>query len=767
MKTRSYVAVWALCLAIPCPTAASAEEAAAKRLDVDRHFPERPAVLVRLDGARLARHALGTPWGRMLSHPGIARALGTLPRQLSDWLRAETAEFAALTGVGWVEFLGLFRGEVALALYDVSRDAPPGIVAAIELGERRQEILGVVSSLKEAARRAGHKLAEIDVRGIKATAFPVLGSGGDVPPILAAEIGSHLVLCAGKGDEERLGAIALAFASKGEAPAGGAPAALAALQREAAVTDRAVFACVDLAALLAGLKLDAGVGPDGDAMAPWRYLKLAGLAGISTFGYALGAREGDFEARVLVRYREQAKGLLQTAVAAVEAVSDASAALERIPLAAKSLGFASVHFGRLLLASLARIEEEFPESQRTMREVFDIIEEQASLTLPDDLARFGKIDLHGFSVRPPAGGLINDSFYLVRSSEFAPYRALFEKLLADSEERLQLEVGGKKIDIFHRPLEGMAPLGFLIAGLNSLFGFAWVDLDGGWTLLSPSVHSLRRYLEHYARGPMASSDAGLLARLRRDLGGGPASLLRGGRSFVAYYNGAVTLLNAAAPFFDRYLEVSGIDPALLPIGEEFLDGIQDGSIRLVKRGDGFDLETRALLTASADNTLAVVGGLSIIAGFLVPTLVRSREVADEIDCQNKLKEIAKIGILYADDGHRFFPHSEKGSIESLQILVDWNERMRPEIFVCRRSMQVPAERGADGKYRLTKESCSYVLNPRKLAPTDDAPFIWDSEPRHDGRRCVARTDSSVQSMDEEEFQRLLQNEKTPPRKEGR
>jgi prepilin-type N-terminal cleavage/methylation domain-containing protein len=152
--------------------------------------------------------------------------------------------------------------------------------------------------------------------------------------------------------------------------------------------------------------------------------------------------------------------------------------------------------------------------------------------------------------------------------------------------------------------------------------------------------------------------------------------------------------------------------------------------------------------------LVVIAIISIIAGFLIPTLLRSRSEADKIDCQNKLKELAKLAMLYADSGKRFFPFG-KGSNpqahESLNELVAFNEsKIKPEIFICRTWRGVAAAKEDDGKYLLTEETCAYTWPGVRLTPTDEVQLSSDkyikSETQlngHEGGMNVVSTDSSV------------------------
>ncbi len=129
--------------------------------------------------------------------------------------------------------------------------------------------------------------------------------------------------------------------------------------------------------------------------------------------------------------------------------------------------------------------------------------------------------------------------------------------------------------------------------------------------------------------------------------------------------------------------------------------------------------------------LVVIAIISIIAGFLIPTLIRSRGEADKVACQNNLREISKMGMLYADTGHRFFPYARGGKSphEHMNVMVEFfstgETKLKPELFICRSWRGEKAEVDEEGKFLLDEESCSYTWSEQRLTTTDQRPLSSD------------------------------------------
>lgn len=123
--------------------------------------------------------------------------------------------------------------------------------------------------------------------------------------------------------------------------------------------------------------------------------------------------------------------------------------------------------------------------------------------------------------------------------------------------------------------------------------------------------------------------------------------------------------------------------------------------------------------------LVVIAIISIIAGFLVPTLLRGRAEANKIACANSLREIARAGMIFTgSSGKRFFPIGEGRSPaahESLNVLVKFfgsNRDLNAELFVCPEWRGEEPQVDASGRYVLDEDTCAYTWTSRKLSPTD-------------------------------------------------
>jgi hypothetical protein len=133
-------------------------------------------------------------------------------------------------------------------------------------------------------------------------------------------------------------------------------------------------------------------------------------------------------------------------------------------------------------------------------------------------------------------------------------------------------------------------------------------------------------------------------------------------------------------------------------------------------------------------------------------------------CVHKLREIQRLGLIYADRaGTHFYPHSPRGGIASLQVLVDFHEGIRPELFVCRGSREEPAQPGPDGKFTLDDANCSYEMVPWRVSPADPADTIlaFDRSTAHHGGegRNVVHLDGSVEWLVEANFQSRLEKDR--------
>ena len=120
---------------------------------------------------------------------------------------------------------------------------------------------------------------------------------------------------------------------------------------------------------------------------------------------------------------------------------------------------------------------------------------------------------------------------------------------------------------------------------------------------------------------------------------------------------------------------------------------------------------------------------------------------------------------YSDKkGTRSFPYSPKGSIASLQEMIDFDsEGLPPKLFVCPEGEETPTDlQEGGGGFRLSEETCSYEMTPRKIRNTDaHRILLFDKAPRHRGGRNVLFSDGSMRWVAEPEFQRLLAEARGP------
>src|SRR2546422_7203039 len=128
--------------------------------------------------------------------------------------------------------------------------------------------------------------------------------------------------------------------------------------------------------------------------------------------------------------------------------------------------------------------------------------------------------------------------------------------------------------------------------------------------------------------------------------------------------------------------------------------------------------------------LVVIAIISVIAGFLIPTLMSARGRADTVKCQSNLREIQKLGMIYADSaGTRFYPlgkGSNPQAHESLNVMLKFNDGLKPAMFICPTWREGEAEL-IEGKFQLEENTCSYTWPKKRLSPSDspDTPLSCD------------------------------------------
>ena len=156
--------------------------------------------------------------------------------------------------------------------------------------------------------------------------------------------------------------------------------------------------------------------------------------------------------------------------------------------------------------------------------------------------------------------------------------------------------------------------------------------------------------------------------------------------------------------------------------------------------------------------LVVIAIISIIAGFLVPTLLKGRGEAYKVQCANNLKQIYSLATAYSGKrGMNAFPigdGKEPAAHDSLNKMLASEEGLSPKLFVCPEGEAKPAT-AEDGKFVLDAESLSYAwvksrmkntASGRALSSDKYMDGFEDGSDPHDGHKQglnVLQTDGSV------------------------
>jgi prepilin-type N-terminal cleavage/methylation domain-containing protein/prepilin-type processing-associated H-X9-DG protein len=120
--------------------------------------------------------------------------------------------------------------------------------------------------------------------------------------------------------------------------------------------------------------------------------------------------------------------------------------------------------------------------------------------------------------------------------------------------------------------------------------------------------------------------------------------------------------------------------------------------------------------------LVVIAIISIIAGFLVPTLLRGRSQAYQVQCQNNMKQLYSMAMIYSDKvGNRAYPISpnkEARAHESLQLLVNSQPDLDPRLFTCPEGEAVQADKDEEtGKYVLEETNLDFAWVAKRVKNT--------------------------------------------------
>jgi len=443
-----------------------------------------------------------------------------------------------------------------------------------------------------------------------------------------------------------------------------------------------------------------------------------------------------------------------------------------MPRAAQEIQAGRLAPGKILKELDQLLREAFPELGEKLDSLYQELEEKTKISFQKDLLALGDISSYVFSVDPPAGGLLQDQLSLVKTEQIAPYWSILLKLAASLDAKVEtLECAGGKVEyvnlargylsqqdslaeIFERRTPSLPQIVLLaISGAT----FSRSELSDGWTVMSTLPQAVVRHLEYYAKGPRLSEDKEMASMAKEHIQGAcSGGVSRSGKSLLAAYNTLIPFANA----FSSFLAFAGVDPAQLPPAEVFLADLRPGFLRFTVGPDGFTLHGHRVLESTSSGYLVAVAAGSMVAGFLVPTLLKGREAAYDVQCMNNLKTLYGYAIPYSDkSGKGAFPYSPEGPLAALQALIDSDPEIGPDAFVCTQGGEAKP-RLEDGKVVLTDETCSYELVPWKLKNTAaEAILFYDKTPCHHGKRNVLFVDGSVQALEENEFQSRLEKDR--------
>jgi prepilin-type N-terminal cleavage/methylation domain-containing protein/prepilin-type processing-associated H-X9-DG protein len=175
--------------------------------------------------------------------------------------------------------------------------------------------------------------------------------------------------------------------------------------------------------------------------------------------------------------------------------------------------------------------------------------------------------------------------------------------------------------------------------------------------------------------------------------------------------------------------------------------------------------------------LVVIAIISIIAGFLVPVLLKGRGEAYVVQCGSQLKQIYGYALTYSDkSGSRAFPIASTKNPpahDSLNVLIEFDpEGLQPRIFTCPEGEATAAEADpSTNKYVLDENNLSYTWVAKRVKNTalntalSSDKFIQgyeDAGGNHQGHKRgmnVLMTDGSVNFVTEND--KTLEDTKLP------
>jgi len=120
--------------------------------------------------------------------------------------------------------------------------------------------------------------------------------------------------------------------------------------------------------------------------------------------------------------------------------------------------------------------------------------------------------------------------------------------------------------------------------------------------------------------------------------------------------------------------------------------------------------------------LVVIGIIVLLASLSYAGIMSAMESAKRAACISNLRQIGFAAFAYAqDNGTNMFPWAgeDATAIDHLNILVEFNGRLTPELFVCPASRGIaPAKEDKNRRFVLTEKNCTLTWSKIPLSPDD-------------------------------------------------
>jgi hypothetical protein len=751
--------------------------AAPERFAPEDHFPKECFFHAAIDVGKLGSGLAETPFGRMLAHPGMRKALAGLESLLVRESLAGSEEFMRVTGMHVLEFMALFEGEVAITVSGVDMHGP-ATVMSFELGSKRKEIEGAFQKLGSAflGSMGGGEAQTTEVKGHQVTTWPAQFG----PSLQYTVLGNTLVLGVGGALEAVIGRF--------EGEGGGSDAlrynpVFARAKLQASVASPLATLFVNWEAIRGVVTAMTAGTPDGEEMK--RAFEAIGLDRLASVLYRVGIREGDLEGKLYIDSPGGLGGILGILASSFGPVEDA-AALSRIPAGAIEIGAYSISTGQLIRGLHEKLKAGWADTAAAIDGLVSRLEGVTGLSLQSDLYLLPRLSLHSFSILPPAGGLLPDSISIVRTSEFQPYLVALDKFARKTGARVEsLEIAGRGVAFFTmariEERVGLAPPrivsvrrglgaggdeetvhelmpwgGLFREGPSSSLTLALAPIDAEWMALSRTPQGISRYFSTYSKMPPALQEEAVAGLIKKEIGNEAGfSILRGGRHVLFLYNTALTIAMLQAPLLEKRLKALGVDLAQLPPGEDFQAAFRDGFLLFRPAKDGFLVHGHRALSN-------LIGSPTILSAIMEIGLAMEieKELGDEVPSgpEARLRELGAAFKRYAETaGMGAYPHDPAGSLAALQKVVDAGLIEDASMLVHPVGGEKPARAaGGEAKVVLAEENVSYEIVPWKQGPTDSPSRILahEKKPYGAGGRHVLFVDLRVELLEEAEFQRM-------------